>query len=117
MESYNNNQEFLEELFSEDWKTQKSLQMLAEDEQECLRLAMHAMLNLEQGRDILFYLVTRTRVFGPTFTGNSQSYWLEGRRSIGLELYHLILLVDPDGGMQRVINHGRKSHALKHLKE
>ena len=117
MESYNSDSEFFEEFFPDDAKTYQQKQQVAEGDQDRLRLAMLALLNLEQGRDFLFHLLNQTGVFAPTFTGNSTMYWLEGRRAVGLEIYKLILRADPDSGLQKLINHGREIHALKNLKE
>ena len=117
MESYNSDYEFFEEVFPDDAKAYHQRQQLAEGDQDRLRLAALTLLNLEQGRDFLFHLLNQTGVFAPTFTGNSTMYWLEGRRAVGLEIYKLILMADPDTGLQKLINHGRELHARKNSKE
>ena len=117
MESYNSDTTFFEEFFPDDAKTYQQRQQVSGDEQERLRLAMLTLLNLEHGKDFLVFLLNQTGVFAPTFTGNSTMYWLEGRRAVGLEIYKLIFIADPDTGLQKLINHGREIQARKNLKE
>ena len=117
MESYNSDYEFFEEYFPKDFNNQRSWQKLTEDERERLRLAMLTLLNLEQGRDILFYLLEKSGLLSITFAGNSSIYIREGRRSIGREIYELLFLADPSAGYQKLINHGRELHARKNSKE
>lgn len=59
-----------------------------------LTLAAREVLGSENGRRLLFWLLNRTGVFASSFTGNSSTFFLEGKRSIGIELYRLLLSAD-----------------------
>jgi hypothetical protein len=46
-------------------------------------------------RDLLWHVLSMCNVWGGTFTGNSQTFYLEGKRQVGIELLQLIEEVDP----------------------
>lgn len=50
------------------------------------REALKALLNNKHGRWFLMRLLDRTKVNSEAFTGNSTTFYNEGRRSIGVEL-------------------------------
>ena len=54
------------------------------------------MLEHEQGRRILFDLIEGTRAFETSFTGNSGSYFNDGRKSVGLEFFHEVMGISPE---------------------
>lgn len=54
------------------------------------------MLKHEQGRRILFDLIEGTRAFETSFTGNSGSYFNDGRKSVGLEFFHEVMGISPE---------------------
>ena len=54
------------------------------------------MLLNERGRRILFRLIEDTRSFEVSFTGNSGSYFNDGRKSVGLELFHEVMGISPE---------------------
>ena len=60
-----------------------------------LRLAIQNLLNNPDGKLFLFRLIERTGVFASSFTGNSATFYNEGRRSVGLEVYRLLMTADP----------------------
>lgn len=54
------------------------------------------MLEYPQTRRVLFGLIEATGTFSTSFTGNSGSYFNDGRKSVGLELFHEIMAQAPD---------------------
>lgn len=58
------------------------------------------LLDNERGRRVLFGMIDEAGTFSKTFTGNSQSYFLDGRRSIGLELFHETMELEPKRFLQ-----------------
>lgn len=66
------------------------------------------MLQSERGRRILFDLVEGTRSFEVSFTGNSGSYFNDGRKSVGLEYFHEIMGISPDSFTLMWNEHNRR---------
>lgn len=66
-------------------------------EREALRRArdLQAVLDTEHGRRFLFRLILETRTFESSFTGNSMSFYNDGRKSVGLDLFHEVMELDP----------------------
>ena len=60
-----------------------------------LRLAVQNLLSTPDGKVLLFRLIEMTGVFASSVTGNSATFYNEGRRSVGLELYRLLMSADP----------------------
>lgn len=56
---------------------------------------LRAMLELPAGRRVLMRLIDGTGVFIRSFTGNSETFYREGRRAVGLDLVEHIEQVKP----------------------
>lgn len=54
-----------------------------------------AALGNESTRYLLRWTLDQAGLFDPSFTGNSQTFYNEGRRSLGLELLALLNEIDP----------------------
>lgn len=65
--------------------------MIREEMDRRLNAAWENLLATEDGRFIMHDLMDKTGVFLSTFVTNSTSAYLEGRRSIGLELINMYL--------------------------
>lgn len=74
-----------EEVKKEEERKQRELE-------EDIRLEM----STEYGRRNVFRLLEEAKVYSCTFTGNSQTFFLEGRRDIGLWKLGQIMKVCPD---------------------
>jgi len=72
----------------------------AEDKEELRRLRdeddMKKLLAEEWGRRLFWRLVGKTGLLRTSMTGNSQTFYLEGRRSIGIELWDEMEIVAPE---------------------
>lgn len=53
------------------------------------------LLKNPSGKRFIAGLLAEAGVFDKTFTGNSKTYYNEGRRSIGLDLFHEIMDFNP----------------------
>lgn len=76
-------------------------------EAETLRLAAQNLLRAPDGQEFLYWLINLTGVFSPTFTGNNNTFYLEGRRAVGLEVYRLLMSADPNA-LQTIIDFQRR---------
>lgn len=75
---------------------------LQEKQQEAIEKSMmqrendlRKLLDSNHGRRFIQALLVETGTFDNTFTGNSKSYYNDGRRSIGLDLFREIMDLDP----------------------
>jgi len=71
-----------------------------------LTLAVRELLESENGKLLFFALINETGVFGSSFTGNSATYYLEGKRAVGLYLYHLLMTANPNA-LQKLVDFAR----------
>lgn len=64
------------------------------------------LLSSKQGRRFLWKQLEFCRVFSTSFTGNSQTFFNEGMRNVGLKLFNDILKAEPESFavMQREAN-------------
>lgn len=85
----------VDELFAVE--TQRAAKLTNEQQRRAdrLRLAVTNLLNTPDGKVFLFRLIELTGVFASSFTGNSATFYNEGRRAVGLEIYRLIMTADP----------------------
>ena len=60
-----------------------------------LSLAYQRVLATPEGRRVLWELMEFCGVYTESFTGNSQTFYNEGRRAVGLKVINDILDVDP----------------------
>lgn len=54
------------------------------------------ILSTEQGKRFVWKLISRCGLFRTSFTGSSQTFFLEGERNIGLYVLDLIMEADPE---------------------
>ncbi len=87
---------FLDELFQVEKAKQKELSLKEKRRRDALVLSAKAVIATEHGKRLLAWVINQTGVFAPCFTGNSTTFFLEGRRAVGLDLYKLLLTADPD---------------------
>ena len=66
-------------------------EMIRAEIERRLTAAWEDLLDTEAGRLIMHDLMARTGIYMSTFVTNSTSAYLEGRRSIGLELINMYL--------------------------
>ena len=52
------------------------------------------LLKTKAGKDFIWYILSIANLYGDNFTGNSQTFYLEGKRSVGLEVLQLLEDVD-----------------------
>lgn len=64
----------------------------AEQREEDLRW----LLDHERGRRVLFALIDGAGTFDTSFTGNSGSFYKDGRKSVGLDLFKEVMALEPE---------------------
>lgn len=57
---------------------------------------MEQLLAMPAGRRVLFDLIRATGTFDTSFTGNSGSYFNDGRKKVGQDFFHEIMRIDPE---------------------
>jgi len=72
---------------------------------EELRNAFRTILGTRQGRKVLWFILDICNVYGDCFTGNSRTFYLEGRKSIGLELIDAIEDARPGTYARMLLKH------------
>ena len=58
--------------------------------------AIEAIADTQHGREFLWWLFELCGVFGTSYTGNSDTYFNEGRRAVGNEVLHRLVKVKPE---------------------
>lgn len=53
------------------------------------------LLKLRQGREVIWHILSLTNLYGESFTGNSQTFYLEGKRAVGLAILQILEDADP----------------------
>lgn len=77
----------------------KHLKILEKEERlevEQLRNDIKETFGTTEGKRVLYHILAMCEIYSDCFTGNAQTYYLEGRRSIGLELLDLIMETDSE---------------------
>jgi hypothetical protein len=59
-----------------------------------------SVLSTYEGRAVIWRLLSECGVFRSSFTGDTDTYFFEGKRSIGLDIINMIADVDPHGFSQ-----------------
>ena len=63
--------------------------------QELLQNAVLKLSTSDEGKRFIYHILDLCGIHTSSFTGNSQTFYLEGRRSVGLEIISLMEAVDP----------------------
>lgn len=97
---------FIEELYGPEVKQAEKAAKLDARQQDELINAVQDILRTDHGKLFLWWLLGRTHVFQSSFTGNARTFFLEGERNIGLQLYNLLLQAEPRA-VQELIDYRR----------
>lgn len=65
---------------------------MTKDEKEYRTLCsnVRTIAGTEHGKDVIWAFLSMCNIYGESFTGNSQTFFLEGKRSVGLEMLQLL---------------------------
>jgi len=96
------NDDTITELFSAELKSQEEIRLEQGLEGEKLRTAVTGLMASDAGRRFICAVLDQTGVFKSSFTGNSATFFLEGKRAVGLYIYQLLMTADPMA-MQKLI--------------
>jgi hypothetical protein len=53
------------------------------------------VLSTRQGKDVIWHILSLCNLYSSTFTGNSQTFYLEVKRVVGLDILKLLEDADP----------------------
>ena len=65
-------------------------------EQDQLNNDIKKVFDTPEGRRVLHKILSICEIYSDCFTGNAQTYYLEGRRVVGLELLEIIMEADKE---------------------
>ena len=106
--------EVTKELFGPELKAKAEADDKAAEESEKLRISVLNLINDEDGKRFMWAMLNETGVFRDCFTGNSETFYREGKRSVGLYVYQLLMAADPMA-LQKLVNFRREN--LKEKKD
>ena len=74
--------------------TKKSV--ISEDvEYNLLKRNVQEVVKTRQGREVIWHILGLCNIYSDSFTGNSSTFYNEGRRSVGLQILQLLGDADP----------------------
>lgn len=72
----------------------KSQDKLDRQELQQIKSDVRTVFDNPAGRRILDKILAMCEIYNDTFTGNSRTFFLEGKRSVGLEILEMIMETD-----------------------
>lgn len=78
-----------------------------------LLLNAKAVMETTAGRRLLWHILDICGIYAPSFTGNSQTYFNEGRRSVGIHLLGLMDDADPTCYPSMLLENVKKLQSLE----
>jgi hypothetical protein len=69
---------------------------------------MREVLRSEQGKDVIWNILGMCQLYSESFTGNSTTFYNEGKRAVGLEILQLLEDVNPAAYADLLIHQQRK---------
>lgn len=99
------------ELFAPEIRAQEEVRLRRGLAGEKLRLAARNLLDSEDGKLFICEVLDETGTFASSFTGNSSTFFLEGKRYVGLFIYQVLMLADPLA-LQKLLDFRREHQAL-----
>lgn len=66
-----------------------------EQDYELLVANTRELLKTRPGKDFIWHILSICNLYGESFTGNSQTFYLEGKRAVGLEILQVLEDSDP----------------------
>lgn len=74
----------------------RQAEQAAKVSQESFDSQLKYVLSSDQGKAVIWKILGDCRIFQTSFTGSSETFFLEGKRSIGLNILADIMRVDPE---------------------
>ena len=73
----------------------KSAVTQEEKDYELLLANVREVLKSRQGKQVIWHILSLSNIYSDSFTGNSTTFYNEGRRAIGLQILQLLEDADP----------------------
>ena len=74
----------------------KQQEKLDDKEQQQLNNDIKKVFDTPEGRRVLHKILSICELYSDCFTGNAQTYYLEGKRVVGLEVLEMIMEADKE---------------------
>lgn len=103
----------LDALFGEDLRARDKVRKMDEQERLELLAAARDLLREDKGKRFVWWLLEQAHVFQNSFTGNSNTFFLEGERNVGLKVFALCMEADP-AFMHGLIDFKREKESKDH---
>ena len=66
------------------------------------------LLRDRAGREVIWHILSLCEIYSPSFTGNSHTFFNEGKRTVGLEIIDLLNQADPSAYANLLLKQGEK---------
>ena len=101
----------VDDLFADERRKVKEDEAKAALKEKSLLQAIYNLMELEDGREFMWWLLEQTHYFQTSFTGNSVTYFREGERNIGNKVLEKLFTVRPQAMQELIEHHNReKTH-------
>jgi len=91
----------------------KALRRQTDTAQVLLHQAFADVLGTESGRRVLYHVIEHyARFFSPSYTGNSETYYNEGRRAVGFDLLTDLKASFADAVVQMMTENAKEQIAI-----
>lgn len=74
----------------------KEAKIKAKIQQDNYDSSLKFILSTKEGQTVLWKILSDCRLFQSSFTGSSETFYLEGKRAVGLNLLSEIIRIDPE---------------------
>jgi len=82
--------------------------MSNDSDYDILKMNIRDLVNTLQGRAFIWHVLELCGIYSESFTGDNQTFYLEGKRSIGLALLQLLEDADPKIYPRLVLAHNNE---------
>lgn len=76
--------------------------------QETFDNALKQVLHTDSGKTVIWKILSDCRLFQTNFTGSSETFFLEGKRAVGLNLLADIMRIDPESFIKMQIQKNKE---------
>lgn len=84
---------------------------MADPEYDILLGNVRELLKLRQGRDVLWHVLSFCQLYTDIFSGNSSTFYLEGKRAVGLEILQMLEDADPTAYARLLLDKQKEKEA------
>jgi len=94
-------------------ETATAIEKAQQKERDSLITAILNVMRTEAGKVLIWELLDLCDIHSDIFTGNSQTFYLEGKRSVGLQILQLLEEADPEFYPMLLLERAKQSKVNK----